>query len=150
MTDSKSVWETAISLLARREHARQELKQKLLHRGADESEVDAMLNRLVEQGYQSDERYTEMVIRSRYLKGQGPMRAEQMLRQFGVADATIRLAMEAFEPDWFNLAREVRERRFGPWQGGDARLRAKQIRFLQGRGFTPDQIFNAFDTLTEE
>jgi len=42
--------------------------------------------------------------------------------------------------DWCALAREIRKKKFGPSQPVEFRDRARQMRFLQYRGFEPDQI----------
>lgn len=70
------------------------------------------------------------------------MRQELQLQR--VDSELVSLSFEACEIDWFELARQVRERRFGlDDPGDDQKLRAKQQRFLYSRGFSSDQIHYA-------
>jgi regulatory protein len=80
-----------------------------------------------------------MFVRSRVSRGQGPVRIAQELRSRGIADAAVREALAGDEQDWPALAREVLVRQFkGP--PADLKSRARQIRFLEYRGFTAAQI----------
>ncbi len=136
----------AMNLLARREHSALELREKLLKRfGRDEGDVDigAVLNRLAEQGLQSDERFTEAFITSRERQGKGPLRIEQELRQKGVRDGLIFQYLDESDECWLNLAQEVRSKRFGDGPIQTPREKARQMRFLQYRGFSHEQVREA-------
>lgn len=133
----------ALDLLSRREHSIYELIEKLRrHAPETEKEVfDDLVSELIDLGYLSETRYAEMLIRSRVSKGYGPSRVRQELQQKRVSRELISLSLEACDVDWFELAKEVRERRFGLLEfGSDQKLRAKQQRFLFGRGFNSDQV----------
>ncbi|SEP80164.1 regulatory protein [Ectothiorhodospira magna] len=132
--------EAAVRLLSRREHSRQELRAKLTERGLVPQAVDDALERLASQGLVSDERFTEGFIRHRIGQGHGPIRISADLRQRGVAESLVQIALEAAEADWEALAHDTRARRFGPESPGDYRERSKQMRFLQYRGFPTDII----------
>ena len=141
----------AMDLLARREHSRQELGQKLLRRFSGQQDaIDIEIDRLNEEGLQSDSRLAEAFIRSRVNRGQGPVKIRAELRQKGVSDGDISLAMEACEVDWFEQARDAADRKFGATLAIDEdydeamRLKAKVSRFLQQRGFTFDHISRLF------
>ena len=133
----------ALDLLSRREHSNHELIEKLRRHAPDaEQEVfDELVSELIDLGYLSESRYAEMLVRSRIAKGYGPSRVRQELQQKRVDGEVIGLSLEACEVDWFDLAKQVRERRFGLSEiGDDQKLRAKQQRFLYSRGFSSDQI----------
>src|SRR5690554_702253 len=102
----------AMNLLARREHARDELRTKLLKRFGSEGErvktVDQALARLEEQGLQSDERFTEAFVTARERQGKGPLRIAQELRQKGVSDSLVSLYLDEGDERWWDLANEVR------------------------------------------
>lgn len=101
--------------------------------------VDAALDRLAELQLQDDGRFVEVFIRSRVSRGQGPVRIAQELRSRGIADTAVREALAGDEHDWTVLAREVLSRQFdGP--PADLKGRARQVRFLEYRGFTAAQI----------
>lgn len=131
---------TALDLLARREHTRLELYNKLLQRGYAGELSAALLDALEQQGLLSEQRFAESFVHARVRKGQGPRRLQAELRQRGVDAATIEAALAAEEVDWAELAGRVRERRFGAATPETYAERARQVRFLQYRGFTTEQI----------
>lgn len=133
-------YKRAVGLLARREHSCQELRQKLAQKDeADENIIERVLEALIEQGYQSDQRFAEMVLRTRYGNGFGPIRVRHELKQKGVAGNIIQALLFGFTGDWFAAAKEARAKRFGALPA-DFKARAKQMRFLAGRGFDQEQI----------
>ena len=134
------VREAAIRLLARREHAAVELTRKLRAKGWPEALVEAAVEGLVEERLVSDERFTEAFIHGRVGRGSGPLKIEAELGQKGVGDAVVAELLDRRDAEWRRLAREVRAKRFGAEIPRDFKERAKQMRFLQGRGFTHDQI----------
>lgn len=131
-------------MLARREHSAAELFHKLRMRGYDEASIQAVIDALGKEGLQSDVRYTENYIHSRIEKGYGPVRIVQELRQKGINDELIQLHLAEQEPDWLELAGQVRMKRFGRNMPRDLKEQAKQSRFLQQRGFSGEQISRLF------
>ena len=137
----KSLQETRqqlLQLLARREYSARELQQKLQD-GHDEENIATVLAQLQAQGLQSDHRYAEMWVRHRRQQGYGPIRIQGELRQKGISSELARECLDD-GTDWFDSARACRERRFGSGRPDDIKARAKQVRFLQYRGFSADQI----------
>lgn len=130
----------AMDALARREHAAAELREKLCQKGFAPEVVDAELERLRAEGLQSDERFAEAFVSSRYRQGKGPERARAELRGKGMADTLIDQAMEAERYDWGALAREVRVRKFGAPVPDAFEEKARQMRFLSYRGFAQEHI----------
>lgn len=138
--DAATVYARALSLLARREHAPQELRRKLLAAGLPATLIDAALLRLEEDGALSPARYAESLARARLRQGHGPRRIQAELRQQGVEAGDISAAMQALETDWEAQIALVRASRFGAAlpQGHDERLR--QARFLLQRGFLSEAV----------
>jgi regulatory protein len=130
----------AMDLLARREHSRRELIDKLKVRGFEGQEVEEYLDRLAERGLQSDERFAKSFIRQRSQNGYGPVRVRQELRQKGIEDSAISLHFEAMGIDWYKVAVMAWRKKYNQAPGSDVKLRAKQTRFLQYRGFDFDMI----------
>jgi regulatory protein len=155
-----------MDLLARREHSRLELRTKLqnrfrkrlktshFHSTSDsisdsiskaviESRIEAIqvqIDRLTDEGLQSDYRLAGSVIRSRSSRGHGPVKIGGELRQKGVNDVVISDAFREENIDWFEKIREVSHRKFGHDLPANSAERAKRGRFLQQRGFSWDQI----------
>ena len=130
----------AMDLLARREHSVKELVDKLGHRCGDTDMVLAEVERLRQEGLQSDARLAEALIRSRVGRGQGPVKMREELRSKGVAPESIRCALEESGIDWIALAASVASKRFGDTPAEDAKEKARRARFLQQRGFSFDHI----------
>jgi len=147
---ASEAYATAVGLLARREHSARELETKLVQRGVVPEVVALVLQRLVAERLQSDERYAEAYLRQRSGKGYGPQRIVAELRERGVEDAIVsarfRQAEEEGEVDWFELATEVYRKKYGERPIQDLKERAKRQRFLQYRGFTHEQIAEAIES----
>ena len=122
----------------RREHSQLELLTKLQAKGFDISAINDSLLILIEQNYQSDERFSEAFILMRYNQGKGPLKIASELKQRGIN----KFNLDVF--DWFKLAKEVRNKKFGDTPPQDFNNQAKQKRFLQSRGFGFDEINEAF------
>ena len=133
-----------MDFLARREHGEQEVTQKLIARGFDAEVVEAAVSALVDDGLLSDSRFAEAFVYSRFRKGSGPQKIHAELRQRGIDDALISVSMETVAGQWLERVREVREKKFGQDPPADFKERCRQMRFLQQRGFTSEQINGAF------
>jgi regulatory protein len=137
--------------LARREYNRAELRGKLLpHVQADADfeqaqpvDLDALLDELLDdlaaRGWLSDERAAMQLIhtkRSRF----GTQRITHDLRQKGIAEELISAALPELKESELEAAREVWKKKFGTVPQ-DEKEKAKQVRFLQSRGFALDVVF---------
>lgn len=130
----------ACDFLARREHSRRELKQKLARNCKDDELIDELLDKLSAEGLQSDARFAESFVQQRYDKGQGPLKIKQELNQRGIDSGLIADCMNAEQLDWLALAEQTRVKKFGSDVPRDYQNKAKQSRFLYSRGFTSEQI----------
>ena len=131
-------YSAALRMLMRREHSQLELLTKLQAKGFDISAINDSLLILIEQNYQSDERFSEAFILMRHNQGKGPLKIVSELKQRGIN----KFNLDVF--DWFKLAKEVRNKKFGDTPPQDFNDQAKQKRFLQSRGFGFDEINEAF------
>jgi regulatory protein len=127
--------------LARREHGEQELARKLIARGYDADLVEAAVHGLIADGLLSDRRFAEAFVYSRYQRGSGPQKIHAELRQRGIDDNLISICLEAVDDQWLQRGRDVREKKFGPDLPQTFSERNRQMRFLQQRGFTNEQIY---------
>lgn len=134
----------AFAMLGRREHTRAELRRKLEEKGGAKELVEPLLDELVDRKFQSDERFAEMYVRSRAERGYGPLVIRQELKEKGVSAELITEAMDASAYDWEEQAVQVRLKRFGEEQPSVPKEKARQMRFLQYRGFTGQQLKRAF------
>jgi regulatory protein len=146
----------ALQCLARREYSRAELRAKLLPHVRTEDDfvqspqidLDALLDDLTTRGWLSDARATTQLVhakRSRF----GTQRITHELRQRGIADELIEAALPALKETELDAARDVWQRKFGI-APQDAKEKAKQMRFLQSRGFGFEVILNVLRTTETE
>ncbi|HDZ56214.1 MAG TPA: regulatory protein RecX [Pseudomonas xinjiangensis] len=130
---------TALDLLARREHTYTELQRKLLQRGATSEQIGVELDRLQTDGLLSNERFCEAYVHARSQRGFGPQRLREELRQRGVSASMIETTFRDGSWDWQQLAQTTFQKRFPEGPARDAKERARQLRFMQYRGFADFQ-----------
>lgn len=146
----------ALQYLARREYSRAELRAKLLPHVQIENDfeqvqpvdLDALLDDLTARGWLSDARATSQLVharRSRY----GTQRITHELTQKGISDELIEAALPVLKESELETARAVWQRKFGTLPL-DAKAKAKQLRFLQSRGFALDIIFKVMKGMESE
>lgn len=146
-----ALWRRALALLNRREHARQELRRKLLA-GQPEGEphVDALLDRLEAKGWLSDTRYAAARARHRAGAGQGPRRIRAELTQQGISDVAAVDALSECDTDWILRARDLLARRHSAGDLADFKVRNRALAFLLRRGFEIEQARAALALLAGE
>ncbi len=141
----------ALALLVRREHSRRELARKLADRGIECEAAAAAIERLTGEGWQSDARFAEMLVRTRVAHGQGPVRIRAELRTHGLDSDAIETAMGTFEGDFSEVAQDLARRRFGQnLASADMAQRRKVADFLYRRGFDGDTVRAALEGCPED
>ncbi len=135
-----TVRKKAMDYLARREYGRRELVDKLVRTGFHADVAEDVIDALAAECLQDDERFADNFIASRISKGKGPARIRAELADRGISHRAVDAALDAAAVDWRALAREVRGKKFGPDLPQDFTDKARQMRFLQYRGFDADQI----------
>lgn len=152
----------ALRWLAQREHSRAELARKLARyaaegtgtdngnslgadadgRAADPcaaaSHIEAVLDELSALGLLSDERAAASVLAAQAPRG-GERRLKQVLQQRGLPPELVERTLAQARPGELERARALWQRRFGT-PPSDAAERARQMRFLAGRGFDGDIV----------
>jgi regulatory protein len=141
---SLSVKGRALRYLAQREHSRAELTRKLARSVEDTedssaaTQIESALDQLAAAGLLSDARTAESVLTSQG-KRFGSRRLKQVLQGKGLAPELVQHTLREARGTELARARDVWQRRFGT-PPTDAQERAKQMRFLAGRGFDGDVI----------
>ncbi len=138
-TQASKCYATAMRMLVRREHSVLEIQQKLLLKDFDTDSIVQTIKSLIDQNYQSDERFAADFIQMRFNQGKGPVKIALELKQRGIEYFNLS------EFDWFLLAKEIRQKKFGVDIPSNYKQLAQQKRFLQSRGFDFEQINHAFD-----
>ncbi len=148
MKPSDSIRLRALKLLARREHSCQELRSKLVRRGAEADQVEMVLQQLIAEKLLSDERFQECYIHHRREAGIGPRRIQAELSERGIK-SDIEESLQN-SGSWEELLEKVWQKKFKGQRPQDIKAKAKQIRFFLNRGFTLDQIRNFIKKISHE
>ncbi|MEO8628107.1 MAG: recombination regulator RecX [Betaproteobacteria bacterium] len=128
----------ALRLLARREYSRRELERKLQPHTNDADALIALLDDLQAQGWLSEQRVAEMLVRhaaGRY----GARRVLARLREKGIDPEILMQARAQLRAVELTSARDAWSRRFGK-PPADRADRARQARFLEARGFSSEVV----------
>lgn len=137
----------AFYYLSRRELSAYELKQKLLAKGCDNDKVNELLSEFAEKGYQSDERCAYMIIRESVRKNRGRTHIKNALKQARldlpyefdelIAQAGVSVLDDESDEqvNWLKLATQARTKKYGDTIPATPKEKARQLRFLQYRGF---------------
>lgn len=148
----QELYQYAIFMLSRRDYSTNEL-QRRIERRIRETEKDSptapeclpqVIERLLESQYLDDNRTIYSFFRSYLNKSYGPLRIRQELRLKGFPSEIIDRVLEETDTDWYALCQDLKEKKFGTGKPKDFKERAKQIRYLQYRGFTSEYINSLF------
>ena len=150
-TSANEAYATAVRLLARREHSRYELRKKLSQRGVSNHDIETVLDKLEVDGFQSDDRYAEICVRSRVRKGHGPLKIRAYLQRHGIGSSTISKHLTNSDEYWFKRALEadakcrVRNQIAEPGAGEREALQVR-ARYLSNRGYPSNVISRVLDS----
>ncbi len=133
----------AMDYLARREYGRLELQAKLEKVGFGTEAARVAVDRLNCEDLQCDRRFIENFIQSRINKGKGPVRVRLELEDRKLEAGLIDECLSECDQDWAAMARQAREKKFGSDLPANFNEKARQMRFLQYRGFDSVQIQRA-------
>jgi len=128
----------ALRLLARREHSRAELRRKLAAHVEEGVDLDALLDDFTRRGWLSEARYIEQTVRAKSRRF-GPLKIAHYLREKGIDEAGMAKALAQASAGEADALEAAWRTRFGA-PPNDAAEKARQIRFLQGRGFSLGSI----------
>jgi regulatory protein len=130
----------AMDFLARREYGCKELQARLVKAGFDADVSTTAVEQLAAEGLQDDRRFVENFIQSRVNQGKGPVRIQADLGQKGLSSGLVDEILQDSDADWFTIARQQRQKKFGPKEPLEFKEKARQMRFLQYRGFESAHI----------
>ncbi|OGT53917.1 MAG: hypothetical protein A3F17_02845 [Gammaproteobacteria bacterium RIFCSPHIGHO2_12_FULL_41_15] len=130
----ESVFAQAMRWLVIREHSEKELRRKLAKKGYAETKINEVMLQLIEQGLQSDQRYTEAWCRAKISAGYGPLKIKYDLKQQGIAESIIANTVSNDDVFWLEQLQIVWQKKYRKIPATAAEHQ-KQARFLQSRGF---------------
>lgn len=144
-TDKTAARRSALASLARREHSRLELQNKLLNKGFESDLVTGLLDDLEQQNWLCDARFAEAFCRMRSGKGYGELRIRQELQQKGVEQPLIGQTLRQCEVDFYQVMCNVYTKKYGNRAVSDFKDKAKRQAFLFRRGFAVEMIAELLD-----
>lgn len=139
--DPGDLRERALRLLARREHSRAELLRKLESAGFTRDDIAPLLDAFEAKNWLSDRRFAESYVADHRARA-GSIKLAYDLRQRGVSDSIIESVLGDNRDSELDRAREVWRKKFEA-PPVDAAEKARQMRFLQSRGFASEVIRRA-------
>ncbi len=128
------VRDRAMSYLARREHTPLELARKLQRAGYEEDDIKTVLDELSKRGWLSSQRFAESYVTQKQTRF-GCQKLAYELRQKGVEESIVQQALAETKETELERALAVWRKKFGV-PPADKKETARQIRFLQSRGFS--------------
>ena len=128
----------ALRYLSAREHSRQELGRKLARHAEEGDDVEAVLEWLKTNNFLSDERFAESLVNRRANRF-GGSRILAELNQHGLGEVIVAGLREELAAGESDRAWQVWQKKFQA-PAADAAQAAKQMRFLQQRGFSHEAI----------
>ena len=142
---NKQLYGAACSYLAMREHGAVELFKKLKKKYPEvmESEINNLIDFLKDKNFQSDKRYLEMLIKSRYNKGYGM----NMIRAY-VMNKDVNMNM--FDQIFYSLDLDLESSCYSFLEKYSHKDRDKLIRKAVNRGFSYEQVKNNLKKLDNE
>ncbi len=143
----------AIRFLSGREHCTAELHCKLANKGFASDCIEAVVERLKQEHYLSEERFAEFFLRSRIKRGEAPWLAAEKARMKGAEHGAVAAALHDIEQgyDAFDACRELLSQRDpGRRYCNDERQWQRQARFLRNKGYDAATILRVLNERPEE
>ena len=119
-----------LDLLSRREHSKYELILKLERRVDSSDKLLKEIDKLSDQNLQSDERFSESYIRSRYNSGFGPSRIKYDLSKRRVAESIINDAFREIDLNWVEKLKKENIKKYGNENPKNMQELSKRTKFF--------------------
>lgn len=136
----ESAYAKGLAQAAGRELSAKQLSEKLRDLGFSSEVVDSTMARLQRERVIDDTRFAEVKVRALLRRGKGRRAISMVLNEHAISAEQIRVVLNDVETDWFELAVQARNKRFGSDPPIDANAYGRQSRFLAQRGFDPEVI----------
>jgi regulatory protein len=152
LADLEAAHRAAQRAIARRAHARFDLRRRLLQKQHPPGAVDAALDRLAAAGLLDDARFALDYAAAKARRGRGPARLARDLQAHGVdrrvAEEAVRAALAAEDIDPVEAIRAIAEKRARQLTGLPAAVRKRRLAaFLARRGFQGSEMREVVEAL---
>ena len=140
--NEQALYDHAVAYLAKKDYASGELRKMLKRESKDEDVIESVMEKLLSHHYVDDSRLIEKELQKQVNKLHGPTRIKQELRQKGLDTLLVEQAIEDLDVDWFEICQQAKEKKFADSLPGDAKEKAKMVRYLQYRGHSMSIIMD--------
>ena len=152
LADLEAAQRAALRALARRAHARYDLRRRLLQKQHPPAAVDGALDRLSAVGLLDDVRFAEDYALAKVRRGRGPARLVRDLQAQGVdrriAEKAVHSSLAAEGVDLTHAVRALVEKRARQLAGLPAPVRKRRlVAFLARRGFGGAEVRELVENL---
>lgn len=134
----------ALTWLTRRDYSEVELRRRLQQLGGLAEDIEQVIAWCKSYDYLNQQRYINMLVRSRTNRGYGFNYIAQELKQHNITLAELQLCLSELNIDWFALAKAVYSKKYADSAIIDYKDRMKRMAYMQRRGFNNDQIHYIF------
>ena len=135
----------ALYWLGQREFSVKDFRTKLERVCELDDLIDNLLADFIARDWLNEQRYMTSFVRQKISAGLGLFRIKQELQQHGIKSAESQLYFEQLDFDWFEQAQTTYQKKYGLSVCDDFKEKAKRFRYMQYRGFSPDEIKYAME-----
>lgn len=145
ITQADKLRARALYWLGKKDYSVKDFQLKLDKVCEIEELKSALMENLVARDWLSDERYMQGFIRQKLAAGLGLNRIKQELTLHGIKSEVTVNYLETQEIDWFEQAKQTYLKKYGESEVTDFKEKSKRFRYMQYRGFGPDEIKYAME-----
>ena len=149
-TDPAVAYARIARFCAYQERSHKEVKEKLAGLGLDDGEADALLARLITDGYVNEERFAKAFAGGKFrIRKWGRIRIEQGLQSHGVSSRCIAIGLKEIDEDDYRAAlrKLVSSKANGVEAGNEYQKWDRVSRFAIGKGYEPDLVWEIIKEL---
>lgn len=150
ITEPDKLRNRALYWLGQREFSVHDFRTKLERVCEDEVMIENLLEDFIAKDWLNEQRYMASFVRQKVSAGLGLFRIKQELNQHGIKPSESELYFEQMAFDWFEQALATYQKKYGRAECDDFKEKAKRYRYMQYRGFSPDQIKYAMEAQAQD
>lgn len=150
ITEPDKLRNRALYWLGQREFSVKDFRTKLERVCEDEVMIENLLEDFIAKDWLNEQRYMASFVRQKISAGLGLYRIRQELNQHGIKQNQSELYFEELNFDWFEQALATYQKKYGIGECQDFKEKAKRYRYMQYRGFSPDQIKYAMEAQADD
>jgi len=140
----------SIYLLAKRDYSRKEMIKKFKEKEYIQSDIEAVMNYLINNNYQSDERFTRSYINSKLAAKNGLSKIKRtLIFEKGISEDMIEDVLSGIEIDETDNIVRILETKYRTKDLTDFKEKNKAFRYLVSKGFSFDDINDSFLKIKE-